>query len=241
MEKTLARVPGRTRGGQRSHPLRPTTCVIKRFFNLDTNAYQAGALPVKTKELMGLVASLVLRCDDCIRYHVRQCARGGLRGKVQEAFAVGLVVGGSIVIPHLRRANVRMDGVQRVGQRRCGGHLSKPLRNASSTTGPSHSRGGRRSSTRASVGAVSSRLTGPVMAWPRRMVGPAMTMARMSSGRSVPWARSWPPWSVVSRIVVSAGSAERRRPIAASVRSSWVRYAADMKPCLCRIASSTPK
>jgi len=79
--------------------------VIKRFFNLDTNTYQEGALPVKTKELLGLVASMVLRCDDCIRYHIQQCHEIGVtRDEFFEVFSVGLVVGGSIVIPHMRRA-----------------------------------------------------------------------------------------------------------------------------------------
>ena len=79
--------------------------VVRRFFALDTQTYQAGALDVKTKELCGLVASLVLRCDDCISYHVAQCSEAGVtREELFEAFSVGLVVGGSIVIPHLRRA-----------------------------------------------------------------------------------------------------------------------------------------
>ena len=79
--------------------------VIRRFFALDTQTYQAGALDVKTKELLGLVASLVLRCDDCISYHVAQCRAAGVsREEFFETFSVGLVVGGSIVIPHLRRA-----------------------------------------------------------------------------------------------------------------------------------------
>lgn len=79
--------------------------VVRRFFALDTQTYQAGALDVKTKELLGLVASLVLRCDDCISYHVAQCREAGVsRAEMFETFSVGLVVGGSIVIPHLRRA-----------------------------------------------------------------------------------------------------------------------------------------
>ena len=79
--------------------------VVRRFFALDTQTYQAGALDVKTKELLGLVASLVLRCDDCISYHVAQCREAGVnREEMFEVFSVGLVVGGSIVIPHLRRA-----------------------------------------------------------------------------------------------------------------------------------------
>jgi AhpD family alkylhydroperoxidase len=87
--------------------------VVRRFFALDTQAYQAGALDVKTKELLGLVASLVLRCDDCISYHVAQCRDAGLnRDEMFEAFSVGLVVGGSIVIPHLRRAVDFLDQLE---------------------------------------------------------------------------------------------------------------------------------
>ena len=79
--------------------------VIKRFFNLDTQTYQAGALPVRVKEMLGLVASLVLRCDDCITYHLIRCKEEGVtREELLEVLSVGLVVGGSIVIPHLRRA-----------------------------------------------------------------------------------------------------------------------------------------
>jgi len=78
---------------------------IKRFFNLDSQAYEDGALPRKTKELLGLVSSMVLRCDDCITYHIIQCADVGVTdAEFFEAFNIGLVVGGSIVIPHLRRA-----------------------------------------------------------------------------------------------------------------------------------------
>jgi AhpD family alkylhydroperoxidase len=83
---------------------------IKRFFRLDGEAYENGALPAKTKELLGLVASLVLRCDDCITYHVIQCVKCGVtQAEFEETFAVALIVGGSIVIPHLRRAYARMD------------------------------------------------------------------------------------------------------------------------------------
>ncbi len=85
---------------------------IKRFFNLDSMAYKDGALPAREKELLGLVASMVLRCDDCITYHVIQCAKHGVTAaEFEEAFAVALIVGGSIVIPHLRRAYARMDEV----------------------------------------------------------------------------------------------------------------------------------
>jgi AhpD family alkylhydroperoxidase len=78
---------------------------IKRFFALDTRAYAKGALDVKTKELMGLVASTVLRCNDCITYHVIRCVQGGASdAELFEALNIALVVGGSITIPHLRRA-----------------------------------------------------------------------------------------------------------------------------------------
>ena len=79
--------------------------VVRRFFALDTQTYKSGALDVKTKEMLGLVASLVLRCDDCVSYHVAQCLEAGVsEDEFFEVFSVGLVVGGSIVIPHLRRA-----------------------------------------------------------------------------------------------------------------------------------------
>jgi AhpD family alkylhydroperoxidase len=87
--------------------------VVRRFFALDTQTYQAGALDVKTKELLGLVASMVLRCDDCISYHVAQCKEAGVnRDEMFEAFSVGLVVGGSIVIPHLRRSVDFLDRLE---------------------------------------------------------------------------------------------------------------------------------
>jgi AhpD family alkylhydroperoxidase len=87
--------------------------VLRRFFALDTQTYQAGALDVKTKELCGLVASMVLRCDDCISYHVAQCKDAGVnRDEMFEAFSIGLVVGGSIVIPHLRRAVDFLDTLE---------------------------------------------------------------------------------------------------------------------------------
>ena len=79
--------------------------LVKRFYNVDHNTYLDGALPAKMKELMGLSASTVLRCDDCIFYHIIQSYRlGGTRDELQESINVALVVGGSIVIPHLRRA-----------------------------------------------------------------------------------------------------------------------------------------
>lgn len=79
--------------------------IIKRFFNLDTNAYQEGALDVKTKEMLGLACSLVLRCDDCVKYHLGKCMDCGLSDEeVFEVFAIANLIGGSIVIPHFRRA-----------------------------------------------------------------------------------------------------------------------------------------
>lgn len=79
--------------------------VIKRFFNLDTNAYQEGALDVKTKEMLGLACSMVLRCDDCIKYHLGKCHECGLSDEeIYEVFAIANLIGGSIVIPHFRRA-----------------------------------------------------------------------------------------------------------------------------------------
>jgi AhpD family alkylhydroperoxidase len=87
--------------------------VLKRFFNLDTNAYQEGSLDKKTKELLGLVASMVLRCDDCVKYHIGESKAAGVTEKqMTEAFEIALVVGGSIVIPHLRRAFEYMDQVK---------------------------------------------------------------------------------------------------------------------------------
>jgi AhpD family alkylhydroperoxidase len=87
--------------------------VINRFFALDTRTYEAGALDVKTKELLGLVASLVLRCDDCVTYHLVRCAEEKVsRAEIFESFSVGLVVGGSIVIPHLRRAVDRWNDLE---------------------------------------------------------------------------------------------------------------------------------
>ena len=87
--------------------------VIRRFFALDTQTYKEGALPAQTKEMLGLVASLVLRCDDCIGYHVAECRNAGVtRDEFFEVFSVGLVVGGSIVIPHLRRAVDFLDELE---------------------------------------------------------------------------------------------------------------------------------
>lgn len=79
--------------------------IIKRIFNLDTNAYAPGALDLKSKELIGLTCSLVLRCDDCVKYHLGKCKEVGLStGEVNEAMGIATLIGGTIVIPHLRRA-----------------------------------------------------------------------------------------------------------------------------------------
>jgi AhpD family alkylhydroperoxidase len=92
------------------------TLVTRRFFGLDGKTYEDGALPAKTKELLGLVASMVLRCDDCIAYHVDQCVKAGASDQeLWESFDVALIVGGSIVIPHLRRAVEFLDEAREAG------------------------------------------------------------------------------------------------------------------------------
>ena len=79
--------------------------VIKRIYNLDTNAFKEGHLPVKTKELLGLVSSAVLRCDDCIAYHLESCYKAGVsKEEMMETMSIATLVGGTILIPHLRRA-----------------------------------------------------------------------------------------------------------------------------------------
>jgi AhpD family alkylhydroperoxidase len=83
---------------------------IKRFFGVDTLTYEPGALDAKTKEMLGLVASMVLRCDDCVSYHIQQCKKEGVTdAEIFDIFSVALVVGGSIVIPHLRRGVAFID------------------------------------------------------------------------------------------------------------------------------------
>ena len=87
--------------------------VMKRLWNLDTNTYQEGALDVKTKEMLGLVASMVLRCDDCIKYHLGKCHELEMTTEqVYEVFAVANIVGGTIVIPHTRRAAEYWEALQ---------------------------------------------------------------------------------------------------------------------------------
>ena len=88
----------------------------KRFFHLDSQVYKAGALPAKIKELLGLVASLVLRCEDCIDYHLVNCHEAGVSDEeLAEALTVGLIAGGSITIPHLRRAYASWDELRKGG------------------------------------------------------------------------------------------------------------------------------
>lgn len=89
---------------------------IKRFFNLDSNTYKDGVLPSKTKELLGLVASTVLRCNDCIDYHLEQCTKtGSTKDEIIESLNVALVVGGSIVISHLRHAIQTLEFLEAEG------------------------------------------------------------------------------------------------------------------------------
>ena len=87
--------------------------VLNRLFNLDTNAYMEGHLSVKTKEMLGLVASMVLRCDDCVKYHLGNCKEHGVTtAELYEIFAVANIVGGTIVIPHTRRAAEYWEALQ---------------------------------------------------------------------------------------------------------------------------------
>ncbi|MBI1194079.1 MAG: carboxymuconolactone decarboxylase family protein [Bacteroidetes bacterium] len=87
--------------------------VLNRLFNLDTNTYAEGELSVVTKEMLGLVASMVLRCDDCIKYHLGKCHDLGVStGQMMEIFAVANIVGGTIVIPHTRRALEYWEALQ---------------------------------------------------------------------------------------------------------------------------------
>jgi len=86
---------------------------IKRLLALDSGAYRDGALPAATKELLGLVTSTVLRCDDCITYHLERCAQAGFTDEqIEEAFNVAMVVGGTITIPHVRRALLLFDDLR---------------------------------------------------------------------------------------------------------------------------------
>jgi AhpD family alkylhydroperoxidase len=89
--------------------------ILKRLFNLDSNAYQAGSLDIKSKELIGLTCSLVLRCDDCVKYHLGKCKELGFStSEIHEALGVATLVGGTIVIPHLRKAFEFWEELQHV-------------------------------------------------------------------------------------------------------------------------------
>ena len=91
--------------------------VIKRFFNLDTNTYAEGELDIKTKEMIGLACSMVLRCDDCIKYHLGKSFEAGVgRKEVFEVFSISMIIGGSIVIPHLRRAVEYWEELEKQGE-----------------------------------------------------------------------------------------------------------------------------
>lgn len=93
------------RGEMNQKILDENNTVLKRLFNLDTNAFAEGSLNKQTKELIGLACSMVLRCDDCVKYHLGKCKEEGLsREQVFEAFSIAYLIGGTIVIPHLRRA-----------------------------------------------------------------------------------------------------------------------------------------
>jgi AhpD family alkylhydroperoxidase len=95
--------------------LNSDSLILKRIFNLDTNAYAEGSLDIKSKELIGLTCSLVLRCDDCVKYHLGKCKEIGLTtSEVNEAMGVATLVGGTIVIPHLRRAFEYWEELQNV-------------------------------------------------------------------------------------------------------------------------------
>ena len=113
MEKNLVNEFNAYRTKMNDKMLDDNNKIIKRMFNLDTNAYREGVLPKKTKELLGLGNSLVLRCDDCVRYHLEECHKLGLsKVEVVEAMGISLLIGGTIVIPHLRRAFEYWDALE---------------------------------------------------------------------------------------------------------------------------------
>jgi AhpD family alkylhydroperoxidase len=103
------------RGKMNEKIMASESLIIKRIFNLDTNAYAEGNLDVKSKELIGLTCSLVLRCDDCVRYHLGKCKEVGFSTEeINEALGVATLIGGTIVIPHLRRAFEYWEELQNV-------------------------------------------------------------------------------------------------------------------------------
>jgi len=90
--------------------------IVKRIFNLDTNAFNEGAISKRTKELLGLVASTVLRCDDCVKYHLESCYKEGItKEEVSETLAIATLIGGTIVIPYLRRAHEYWEALEQQG------------------------------------------------------------------------------------------------------------------------------
>ncbi|RSK40483.1 carboxymuconolactone decarboxylase family protein [Mangrovimonas spongiae] len=101
------------RSKMNEHILEDNNKVLKRIFNLDTNAFNEGALDKKTKELLGLVASTVLRCDDCVKYHLEGCVKAGAsKAQIVETLSIATLVGGTIVIPHLRRAYEYLEALE---------------------------------------------------------------------------------------------------------------------------------
>lgn len=100
------------RGQMNDRILAEDNKVIKRIFNLDTNAFAEGEIDVKTKEMIGLACSMVLRCDDCVKYHVGKCHELGLSKKeIFEVFSIATLIGGTIVIPHLRKATEYLEAL----------------------------------------------------------------------------------------------------------------------------------
>ena len=103
------------RGVMNERIMQSDSLLIKRLFNLDTNAYTEGAIDIRAKELIGLSCSLVLRCDDCVKYHLGRCKEVGLsQEQVHEAMGIATLIGGTIVIPHLRRAFEYWEALQNV-------------------------------------------------------------------------------------------------------------------------------
>jgi AhpD family alkylhydroperoxidase len=116
MKKIKAEVFSEEREKQNQTVMKYAGTNIKRFYNIDWQVYQNGALPTKTKELLGLVASLVLRCDDCILYHLIRCREEGVSDtELEETVAIGLIVGGSITIPHIRRLWQSWEEMKKTG------------------------------------------------------------------------------------------------------------------------------
>jgi len=103
------------RSAQNEKILNGGELITKRIFNLDANAFKEGALSIETKEVIGLACSLVLRCDDCVRYHLQKCKEVGLSdAQIREALSISLLIGGTIVIPHLRRAYAFLEELNAV-------------------------------------------------------------------------------------------------------------------------------